>query len=1472
MCFGLTPLNSAKAQIIPDGTLGAESSVVTPNQTIKGIPSDRIDGGAIRGGNLFHSFQEFNIESGRGVYFNNPHPNRIENILTRVTGSNVSKIFGTLGVLGNANLFFINPNGIIFGQNASLDIRGSFTATTANEIKLGENGLFSASNPHNSNLLSVQPGALFKNALRNQQAEIINEGNLIVDSGKNITLFGANVINTGTLTARGGTIQLTGTERLQVRGNVETGTLLLDTKNLVITDEFINDKDATLYRETLEELSGNTNLILQATNDFIIHPLYYYYLELAHGNGKIKFTADTDGDGIGNFQMDSADTITANGRNIEIKGVNLTVGNINNNSGLGRGNITLNAVGDITTGNLDSSSLSFLGNAEGGAITLSTSQGNITTGNLDSSSLSFLGNAEGGAITLSTSQGNITTEYLDSSSSSLLGNGGNGGDISLTAKGYIPINWIDASAYGNGNSGRVIINADKVDVNGGYIRSMLAGTGQGGGITINTGSLSVTNLAELNTSVINGGNGRAGDIVINAPGGDVIFDGGFAISRLEAGGKGRAGDILITTDSLLVTGIPSYIADANIGQIVAASFAEGDAGSVIIKASGDVRIDGKGSDIWTLVEPPNGLPAKIGNGGNIEISGRSLYFNNANLASVTRNNIGSSGNAGAITLTTTNGSIIQASDSIYPILSDSYSDSGTAGNAGDITMIANGGDIITQTINALSNTNSGTAGNGGNISLTANGGNITTKEIYAHSNTLTSTGIATAGNGGNISLTANGGNITTQRLTSLSFSPSGTAGNGGNISLTANGGNITTQTLASFSFSPSGTAGNGGDITMTANSGDIKGIRNEDSQIPVYTSVSISQTGTSGKGGNITLEAKNQISDLEIVTVSSDSTSGDVRVKGFGDLSVTNTSIITSKQVTIKTPVIGGEITLDVGGEGQSGNVTVISTGNLSFNNSRIESDTKGDKPAGNVTITSPDIVTFNNSKIISNTSSKGTAGNILIDANKLNLTDTSEISASTIAEGKAGDITLNASKMNLAGIVGIFAETQGQAPAGTLQLNPYENQPDLDITLFPNSIISASTTAQGKGGDLIITAPENINIAGQGKLAVESTGSGDAGNIFITTQNFNITDGVKISASTSNQGKGGNINLKANTLTATNGAQFLTTTSGSAQAGNINLNIKDNITLDGTNTGLFANTEIGSTGKSGSITIDPQTFIISNGAGIGVNSQGSGEGGDIYLQAGLLTLNNQAFISAETASNQGGNIKLTINDLLLMRNNSRITATAGTAQAGGNGGNITINAPFIVAFPNENSDITANAFEGNGGNINITTNALFGIEFRPQQTQRSDITASSQFGVDGNVQINRPDVDPTQGLVELPTNLVDPSKQIDNSCKPGSTQSQSYFVATGRGGLPLSPTQPLQDTSTLAQWVTPRTSSQNSAPVENQPQASTVTATSPVSPPSIVEASGWVVDANGKIYLVAQAPQVTPSSPGQTSASCSVR
>ncbi len=227
----------AQSVIVPDETLGEERSTVMP-AVIKDLPSDRIEGGTIRGINLFHSFEKLSVGTGRGVYFANP--TGVENILSRVTGNNPSGILGRLGVLGNANLFLLNPNGIVFGPNASLDVLGSFVATTANAIGFGDRGSFSATNPSvPSELLTINPSVFLFNQL--PVGQIINNSNspteftspsgspisgLRVSDGQSLLLVGGDIsMDGGRLNALGGRIELgglssVGTVGLQFTGNI----------------------------------------------------------------------------------------------------------------------------------------------------------------------------------------------------------------------------------------------------------------------------------------------------------------------------------------------------------------------------------------------------------------------------------------------------------------------------------------------------------------------------------------------------------------------------------------------------------------------------------------------------------------------------------------------------------------------------------------------------------------------------------------------------------------------------------------------------------------------------------------------------------------------------------------------------------------------------------------------------------------------------------------------------------------------------------------------------------------------------------------------------------------------------------------------------------------------------------------------------------------------------------------------------
>ncbi|NET84924.1 MAG: filamentous hemagglutinin N-terminal domain-containing protein [Moorea sp. SIO1F2] len=189
-------VNQANAQITPDTTLpqGERSLLDLGSGQVNGEIVDLIKGGAIRDINLFHSFLEFNVGNGKSVYFANPAG--IENIISRVTGGKASNIFGTLGVNGGANLFLINPKGILFGQNAKLDVSGSFVGTTADGIGFGNQGVFSASNPEPpSPLLTVNPNVFFFNQIPGNmnRGSITSQAKLEKLAVDNLLLLGGDV-------------------------------------------------------------------------------------------------------------------------------------------------------------------------------------------------------------------------------------------------------------------------------------------------------------------------------------------------------------------------------------------------------------------------------------------------------------------------------------------------------------------------------------------------------------------------------------------------------------------------------------------------------------------------------------------------------------------------------------------------------------------------------------------------------------------------------------------------------------------------------------------------------------------------------------------------------------------------------------------------------------------------------------------------------------------------------------------------------------------------------------------------------------------------------------------------------------------------------------------------------------------------------------------------------------------------------
>ncbi len=655
-CLTIFP---SKAQIIKDGTLPNNSVTKVQGNTIT------IEGGTQADNNLFHSFQNFSVSTGSIVFFNNSA--NVQNIISRVTGTSASNIDGLIRANGIANIFLINPNGIVFGQNARLDIGGSFLASTANSIKFTDGSQFSAVNTPNQPILtiSVPSGLQFGSNLGVIQVQ--GTGRIIQDSDFRVPLD-ANKFSNGlqvkpdkTLALIGGDILLEGGILSTKNGRIELGSIAKGDPNIKQenngwsfsygkTSIFGNIKlseNALVYVNSLKG-EGNTINIhgreIRILNGSLIFSQNQQYKQ----NGGITVNAsellelkDSTQFSLSaiftsNFGKTAGENIQISANKINMEGSQIATTTFSDASG---GNIVVNNVDNLKIIGSDTSTVNPFG------------YGSINT-------FSYINHGVGGNIA-----GKIKTLILEDRANITTNSSsyGSAGDVKLSTENITLKNGggLGSTTFNMGKGGNVFVNAsNQIEIIGvspsvgpSTIKAGTFGSGDAGILEINTPRLSIREGAGVSTNTVSSGNG--GSLTINAPdfievsgvnsnsnnpsfidSSATILDESLRVrfSRVPPNPTGDAGKLTLKTGSLNVK---------DGAQVTVKNSGPGNAGTLNINAD-RISITNTGGITATTT---------VGEGGDIDIKSKLLQLRFGTI-SATAGQQGTNGNGGNIRIAT----------------------------------------------------------------------------------------------------------------------------------------------------------------------------------------------------------------------------------------------------------------------------------------------------------------------------------------------------------------------------------------------------------------------------------------------------------------------------------------------------------------------------------------------------------------------------------------------------------------------------------------------------------------------------------------------------------------------------------------------------------------------------------------------------------------------------------------------------
>jgi filamentous hemagglutinin family protein len=603
--FLTIPTAIVSAQVTPDESLSTNVEQQGENEL-------NINGGEREGNNLFHSFEEFSIPEGLEAVFENATD--IENIFTRITGESASTINGILRTQGGANFFLVNPNGIVFGENAQLDVGGSFIATTANSVQFEDGTEFIADHAESEPILTVSVpiglqfdgnnGAISVNDNGNQiDTESLSQptnidpnlSGLQVESGKTLALIGNNVnLIGGIVAAPGGRIEI---------GSVSNGSVGLENVEQKLNFDYSqvpSFENVQLGKQALVNTGGEGSGSVQVNGANIT---------VADGS---KILLQNQGETQpGNLQINATNFLTLQGKN-----PNGQVG-----SGMQAETIGLGKAGDVA---INTQRIVLKDGARVGASTYSAAQG----GSVIIQASDFIQIEDSGTFI------NAST-YAD-------GNAGNL-DLSTPQLKILDAAGISSATRGTGTGGNVTINADDVELIGavpeeGSVSSISAvsiGTGNAGNVQVNTSALKILDGSAVTTTSLSAGD--AGSVTINASD-NVTVSGQKSTSSstissavINVGDEpnpsltGQAGNVTVNTPLLNVN---------SGGRVSVRNQGSGNAGTVSIDAE-DINLDSTGSIT---------AASASGAGGNINLDTDNLQIDEGSQITAEAGNNGDGGN------------------------------------------------------------------------------------------------------------------------------------------------------------------------------------------------------------------------------------------------------------------------------------------------------------------------------------------------------------------------------------------------------------------------------------------------------------------------------------------------------------------------------------------------------------------------------------------------------------------------------------------------------------------------------------------------------------------------------------------------------------------------------------------------------------------------------------------------------------